>query len=207
MSQQLDSTTLYERCQPHSAHQAEAYTDLFEYLFRISYGIVYRQPDGEALAQDCAQDALVKIHQGLDTLEEPRAFLSWSRRIVHNRTIDALRKRKRLQPLIPEMSYDDSPELPPEFLKMAAEGEVVDQLTEEALRLLLEHAPISDRSRRVVIGRFLDDVDDETLSQHEAALSGNDILPSHIQVTRSKNIYKLKSWPQLRHFLDEAVET
>lgn len=206
MSPQLESTALYNRCQPSSPHQAEAYIDLFEYLYRISFGMVYKQPDGEALAQDCAQDALVKIHQGIDDLVEPKAFLSWSRRIVHNRTIDELRKRKRLQPLIPEISYEEAPDLPPQFLKMAAEKTVADQMSKDALRLLLEHAPISERSRRVVIGRFLDDVDDETLAKYEAKLVQNEVLPSHIQVTRSKNIYKLKKWPQLKHFLEETVK-
>ncbi len=70
----------------------------------------------------------------------------------------------------------------------------------ENLRSLLEKAPISDRSRRVVIGRYLDDADDESLAQTESEIAQKDVLPSHIQVTRSKNITKLRKWDTLRRW-------
>lgn len=202
----MESVELYHRCKE-SSSQAEAYNELFQYLYRVSYGIVYRQADGDALAQDCAQDALVKIHQELHGLIEPRAFLSWSRRIVHNRTIDELRKRKRLQPLRTEQEQQDNPSLPTAFLLEMEKQPILEQMTTDALRALLEGAPISDRSRRVVNGRYLDNLPDDHLAQVETDLddSDSDVEPRHIQVTRSKNISKLKNWPQLRDFLQEGV--
>lgn len=202
----MDSLTLFNNCTSNDSEiQTAAYSALFDYLYRISYGIVYRQADGDALAQDCAQDALVKIHQELHGLLEPKAFLSWSRRIVHNRTIDELRKRKRLQPLFAD-EESETPNLPAKFLSQVKNAPSLNDLTVEALRLLLETAPISDRSRRVVNGRYLDNVKDEFLAEKESELAEKEVLPSHIQVTRSKNINKLKKWPQLKQFLEEAVE-
>jgi len=56
----------------------------------------------------------------------------------------------------------------------------------------------------VVIGRYLDDSDDETLARAESELAGSDVLPSHVQVTRAKNIAKLRQWPLLTQFLEET---
>lgn len=200
----MDSVTLYQRCKKDDS-RSEAYGELFQYLYRISYGIVYRQPDADALAQDCAQESLVKIHQELHGLLEPKAFLSWSRRIVHNRTIDELRKRKRLQPLRSEENHPDNPNLPAAFLLEMEKQPVLEQMTEAALRELMAGAPVSDRSRRVVNGRYLDNLPDTQLAETETRLADTLVEPKHIQVTRSKNIQKLKQWPDLRAFLLEGV--
>ena len=39
------------------------------------------------------------------------------------------------------------------------------------------------------------------LAQAESELSKTAVLPSHVQVTRSKNISKLKKWPALKALL------
>jgi DNA-directed RNA polymerase sigma subunit (sigma70/sigma32) len=119
---------------------------------------------------------------------------------VSNLTIDELRRRKRLQPLpdpAQEAQLDTEAAPNPEL-------EIADSLTAVSLRRLLQTSPMSDRSRRVVIGRYLDDLDDDDLAQTESELAGEDIRPSHVQVTRSKNISKLRQWPLLKRFLEEA---
>lgn len=196
----VDSADLFEACgSADRTVQAEAYTVLWDYLYRIAFHITARQPDQEALAQDCAQRALIRIHQQRQRCEEPKAFRTWARRIVSNLVIDELRRRKRLHPL-PEPGQvpliDTSDEANPELETLAA-------LTAVSLRNLLQQSPMSDRSRRVVIGRYLDDQNDDILAQVESQLAGETVLPSHVQVTRSKNISKLRQWPLLRHFSHE----
>ena len=197
----VDSADLYHACGSTDATvQATAYQTLWEYLFRIAFYLTAQQPDQEALAQDCAQRALIRIHRQRQRCDEPKAFRTWSRRIVSNLTIDELRRRKRLQPL-PEPGQEaklDQPTMPNPEIETAA------SLTTESLRQLLNTSPMSDRSRRVVIGRYLDERDDESLAQTESDLADDEIRPSHVQVTRSKNISKLKQWPLLQQFLEEA---
>jgi len=197
----VDSADLYDACgSSDRTVQAEAYRVLWEYLFCIAFYLTAQQPDQEALAQDCAQRALIRIHQRRRRCREPKAFRTWSRRIVSNLTIDELRRRKRLQPL-PDLAQEaqlDTQTTPnPEL-------EIADSLTAASLRHLLQISPMSDRSRRVVIGHYLDDLDDNVLAQTETELTSDDVRPSHVQVTRSKNISKLRQWPLLRRFLDEA---
>ena len=51
------------------------------------------------------------------------------------------------------------------------------------------------------MGRFFDQSEDEQLAQVERELSGEAVLSSHVQVTRAKNLAKLRSWQPLREFL------
>jgi len=193
----LESVTLHTACgSPDTAVQTAAYHALWHYLYRVAAAMTRSQPDGEALAQDCAQRALLRVHQQYDRCDEPKAFRVWTRRIVCNLVIDELRRRKRLQPL-PEPGPDLAQ---PDHVESAVLGEI----TAVSLRQLLAQAPISDRSRRVVIGRYLDNNDDETLALTESELANSEVLPSHIQVTRAKNIAKLRQWPLLAQFLDET---
>ncbi len=197
-----DSADLFAACgSSDPSVRTGAYEVLWAYLLRIALYMTARQPDQQALAQDCAQRALIRIHQQRLRCQEPKAFRTWSRRIVSNLVIDELRRRKRLQPL---------PEADQETLAVSSsvnhpEMETLATLTTASLRRLLQQAPISERSRRVVIGRFLDEQEDEGLAQTESRLAGEEVLPSHVQVTRSKNISKLRQWPLLRQFLQEAA--
>jgi RNA polymerase sigma factor (sigma-70 family) len=194
-----DSADLYAACgSRETAVQAEAYRELWDYLYRIAFHIARAQPDQEALAQDCAQRALLRIHKQRKTCEEPKAFRSWCRRIVTNLAIDELRRRQRLQPLDSTAEAALNSSANP---KISLERQVLAALSLTELRNLLLHSPMSDRSQRVVIGRYLDDIEDESLAETESELAGNEVLPSHIQVTRSKNIAKLKKWEALREAL------
>lgn len=197
----LDSEALYAACAGDDpTARAEAYRALWPYLVRVAFRIVSDQPDAEAVAQDCAQRALVRIHQRHEECRNPGAFRTWSRRIVSHLAIDVLRARKRLLPLDTgserdghATQYEDPHPTPAEAVHEA--------LGQRDLRHLLDMAPISERSQRVVVGRYLDDVPDEELAAAESDLAAQPVRPSHIQVTRSKNMAKLREWQPLRHYL------
>lgn len=206
-SSSFDSAELYEACgSDDPAVQAEAYRALWPYLYRVAYQVVYRQPEAADLAQDCAQVALIRVHEQRQRCREPKAFRSWARRIVSNVAIDELRRRQRLLPLAAaDDPEDQSPGAPPPGGTLAPERVTLQKVTLANLRRLLNLAPISERSRRVVIGRYLDELPDEILAQTESELADRAVRPSHIQVTRSKNMAKLQRWELLQTFLDEAV--
>lgn len=205
----FDTAELYAACGSDDPEtQTAAYRTLWAYLLRVTGSMTARQPDGAALAQECAQRALIRVHERLAECREPRAFRAWARRIASRLVIDELRRRKRLAPLPePGSSNDAAPggDLPAP--DPAPEALTLDTLTTEALRALLLQAPMSERSRRVVIGRFLDDHDDDELAQAEEALASQPVRPSHVQVTRAKNIAKLRRWPLLRDYLGLAERT
>ncbi len=197
----IDSITLYGLCaSDDSAEKTHGYEQLWPYLYRIAQQVVRDQPNADALAQDCAQQALIRIHDKLADCKTPSAFRTWSRRIVSHIAIDELRRRKRLSFTI---DSDDSytqhagPESEQPEVAVSDGTPVGDVLA------LFAESPMSARSRRVVIGRYFEEQSDEVLAQRESELSGKEVRPHHIQVTRAKNIAKLRSWAPMQQFWQE----
>ena len=202
----LEGRALYEACRSEQTTiQAAAYRTLWAYLYRIACHLVRNQPDADDLAQDCAQKALVRIHQRIIECQSPEAFRSWARRIASNLAIDELRRRNRMVSL-PESSTDIRQMNDTTFAQGSPENTLLAQLNENELRGLLNRAPISERSRRVVVGRFLDDSADELLAQTESELAKEQVLSSHVQVTRAKNLAKLRAWEPLQLYLKPVDE-
>lgn len=198
------SATLYVACRsPDGAVQHNAYQTLWSYLYPLVLHLVRHQPDADELAQDCAQQALIRIHERLLECHAPDAFRTWARRIATNLTIDELRRRRRFTPLS-EVEYQPIATSNWGAREPAPAESVLALVGQQELRDLLSRAPISDRSRRAVIGRFLDDLSDEMLAQAEGELAATPVLPSHIQVTRAKNLAKLREWQPLRLFLQQS---
>lgn len=196
----INSAALYAACASGDPLvQAAAYESLWRYLYRVALQVVRDRPEAEALAEECAQVALVRVHTHLAACREPGAFLVWARRVASHAAIDRLRHEARVtyladdppdEPLAPATGEDPH----------SVEDEVLDQIRLEQLHALITQAPISERSRRVVLGRYMDDIPDELLAQEESRLTGQPVLPSHIQVTRAKDIARLRGWAPLRAF-------
>ncbi len=184
--QEIDTLALYQACcSSDPLVQAEAYETLWHYLYRVSFQLVHDQPEAEALAQDCAQEALERVHNRIAECRAPAAFRAWSRRIAQNITLDKLRRRKRM------IFMED------EEWRAMPSGETT-TVEDTDLFALIAIAPISERSRRVVLGRYQHDLTDEELAAEECRLLGREVRPSHIQVTRSKDIAKLRDWEPLQ---------
>lgn len=197
----FDSVELHASCHSQNSDiQTAAYKTLWAYLYSVALQIVYDQPEAGAMAQDCAQIAMVRIHQHLAECREPAAFRTWARRIVSHIAIDELRRRKRLLPALASESDTLAIDTPLGDFQSSPDAVVMKNMRLRELRSLIAQAPISDRSRRVALGRYLDDTPDETLAQVESELSGRPVRPSHIQVTRSKNMVKLRNWEPLHSF-------
>ena len=82
-------------------------------------------------------------------------------------------------------------------------ADVLAAVTEKKMRTLFADSPTSERSKRVIIGRFFENQMDEELARRESALAQKAVRPSHVQVTRAKNIAKLREWERLQLYLDE----
>ncbi|UCG23411.1 MAG: sigma-70 family RNA polymerase sigma factor [Chloroflexota bacterium] len=196
----MKSAELYAACISDEQNTMEdAYSQLWVYLYQVALQVVRDQPNSPDLAQDCAQKGLIRIYERIDECKTPVTFLGWSRTIVRHIALDSLRRRKRLRPL----DDDRHPGSRQQWIQdgPSLERQVLEQMTWREVRELVDHAPISDRSRRTIIGRYFDNQPDETLAKAESQLEGRKVLPSQLQVTRSKNLSKMRNWPLLRRTL------
>ncbi|MCI0441324.1 MAG: RNA polymerase sigma factor [Chloroflexi bacterium] len=185
-----DSLALYEACHsPDPQTRDSGYERLWRDLYPIALQMVRDQPQPEALAKDYAQEALLRVYRRSIECREPTSFLAWARSIVRHLVIDDMRRRRKLAPL----DESDDASLPLADDAPTLEIVALENLGHAELRRLISRAPISERSRRVILG-MLDDIPDERLAQAESGQSGRSVRPSHVQVTRSKDIADIRKY-------------
>jgi RNA polymerase sigma factor (sigma-70 family) len=196
-----DSQTLFTACADEGSDaQIDAFESLWGDLYRIAYAMLYDRPGGDALAADCAQAALIKVHRNLAQCRNPAAFREWAAQVVRRVVIDELRRPEHARRVALPEDDDHSP-----ALAASPTAPPSDDLR-TLLLAAIEHGPLSQRSRRVVLGRYFEEQPDEALAQAESALAGQEVLPSHIQVTRAKNLSKLRGDTVLLARLRELLE-
>jgi len=82
----------------------EAAGVLFDRYWAYAWKAAYAVTADRTLADDSAQEALVRAFGSLDRFDETRPFGPWLKQITVHRAIDHLRARKRLDPL-PEDAF------------------------------------------------------------------------------------------------------
>jgi len=76
------------------AGDGEAFRQLVERHQRPVYGLLLRMVRVPALAEDLAQETLIKAYRAIGTFDRSRKFSSWLFKIAHNTAIDHLRKNR-----------------------------------------------------------------------------------------------------------------
>lgn len=192
---------LYAACrQDGSEAQRDAFATLWPQLYRIAWAMLRNQADGEALAHDCTQTALIKIHQRIESCTNPASFRAWANQIVRRTVLDELRRPEHARRVTLPDDHDEA------ATWLVAPPDAIAPIDLRGILLdVVQRGPLSARSRRVVIGRYFSEQSDELLAQAESAESGQQVLPSHIQVTRAKDLAALRRDPELLERLRELL--
>lgn len=148
----------------------------------------------EQIAEDCTQDALVRIWQKAHTCQQPERYRAWCKSVLRNTTLNAIsrewRRTRRTTPLPQEETSTQPVPAAPEPV-----GESVPAY--EQLLDFLRSAPLSDRSRSVIVGKYLLEQKDAEMAAHLSQREGKSVQTNHVQTTRSKNLDKLRSNPEI----------
>jgi RNA polymerase sigma factor (sigma-70 family) len=198
----IDSLSLYHACTSEGSDaQIDAFEQLWRDLYRIAYAMLYSRPDADAMAADCAQAALIKIHRNLGQCRNPASFREWCAQITRRVVIDELRRPEHARRV--ELSVGEQSGAlgvaPPPLLSNAD--------LRSTLLAAIQQGPLSERSQRVVLGRYFHEKSDEELARIEREISEQSVQPSHIQVTRAKNMAKLRQNAALLERLRDLIET
>jgi RNA polymerase sigma-70 factor (ECF subfamily) len=78
---------------------SEAAEVLFDRYWTHAWRAAYAVTADRGLADDAAQEAMVKAFGALDRFDETRPFAPWLKRITVNRAIDLLRRTRRVEVL------------------------------------------------------------------------------------------------------------
>ncbi len=154
--------------------------------YRLFYSIAYHILRDAAASEDAVQDGFFKALQSLDRLEDPRAVVPWTSRIVHNAAIDLTRKQKKTA-----LDIND-PAVEPAAVNRTGEFEDVRQL------LLDEIAELSDNLSSVIRLRFFEGCDIEEISTRLH------ITPNSTRVRLHRALEVLRRVPRLRKLEDRS---
>ena len=81
------------------AGETDAYAALVERYQKPVYNVALRMLQDRDDAEDAAQAAFVKAYEGLGSFDFRYRFFSWLYRIAVNEALNALRRKKNLEPL------------------------------------------------------------------------------------------------------------
>ena len=163
---------LLERCRQ---GDEDAHYRIYKLYARSMYNVAYRITGSEDDAEDVLQESFINAFHNLNNYRGDATFGSWLKRIVVNKSINALKKRRF--ELLPEGDDFDVPEEEgPEVYK--------DELTVEKVRRAIEMLP--DGYRSVLSLYLLEGYDHQEIAE----ILGITESTSKSQLNRSKK--KLK---------------
>ncbi len=133
------------------AEQLEALVrDHLDAVYRVAYSVVR----DSALAEDVAQDAILKAWKALPTFRGDSSLRSWMLRITHNTAISTMRRRRE--------ELRDPDLLPEREQLMTTEKRVVDSLSLDAFEEAL--GQLDELSRSIVVLREIEGMSYDEIS-------------------------------------------
>ncbi len=148
----------------------QAFTDLYNAIQPSLYYYISKTLNDPALAEDVLQNTILEIWQTIDQLEEPAAFVAWSRKIAYHRCTAHFRKTQDLLIEPNEDGHsilDDIEEDRTEFIP----DEALDK--EELKKTIL--AMINDlpaEQRSAILLRFYDDLSVKEIAEIQGVSEG-----------------------------------
>lgn len=147
-----------------------AYRDLVSRYATPAVNLATRMVRDRALAEDLAQEAFARAFERLATYDQQRRFVSWFFQILHNVTIDYLRRKH-----IPTVSLDDLQKagaLPPAAVSTADSPEAQAEKAALARALDLALARIRPEYREAVVLCYREELSVEEVAEIMSLPSG-----------------------------------
>ncbi len=179
------------RCQQGDTEALSSLVTKWQASFLRFALIVTKEPD---LARDIVQDSWIKIIKALPGLRDPVSFQAWAYRIVNNRCMDVLRKRKR-NDLTEALPADELPDKSPNPLKTLEDR--------DQIQMLLAH--LSDKHRSVLALHYLQGFNVSEISNITRTPVGT--VKSRLSIARDRFKRQLTGETQYRDETGEKHES
>jgi len=138
----MDDQHLYHIVEQCKRGNQKAQIELYRLFYRNMYNVSYRILNHSAEAEDAMQEAFIAAFQRLESFRGEVSFGSWLKRIVINRSIDLLRKKKMHLEDLSKLSHRTDDET----------TEFEDEVSVEMVKTAIANLP---DNYRVVLSLFL----------------------------------------------------
>jgi RNA polymerase sigma-70 factor (ECF subfamily) len=140
-----------------------AYRHLVNRYARPAVNLAARMVQDRALAEDIAQEAFARAFEHLSTYDEQRRFASWFFQILHNVTIDYLRRKR--PPTLSLDDLEDAGHAIPDFTSMGTSPDR--QAEQSALARAFDASLVRIRPeyREAVVLRYREDLSVEEIAE------------------------------------------
>lgn len=148
----------------------QAFTDLYNAIQPSLYYYISKTLNDPALTEDVLQNTILEIWQTIDRLEEPAAFVAWSRKIAYHRCTAHFRKTQDLliepnedgHSILDDIEEDRTEFIPDEALDK-------EELKKTILAMINE-LPAEQRS--AILLRFFDDLSVKEIAEIQGVSEG-----------------------------------
>ena len=120
-------------------------------VYRVAFSVVR----DSALAEDVAQDSILKAWNALPTFRGDSSLRSWLLRITHNTAISTLRRRRE--------EVRDPDQLPERVSRSSTEKQVLDRITRNDFEAALDQ--LDELSRSIVVLREVEGLSYDEISE------------------------------------------
>ena len=111
-SPQVRSGLIRERPTTSDAEEVLAFEDFYRKEYRAVVGLAYALSGSRWAAEDLAQDAFLAAHDRWDRISAYDQPGAWVRRVVANRSISSVRKRRSEAKALVRVAFGERPALP-----------------------------------------------------------------------------------------------
>ena len=152
------------------AGEAEAGGEIYEIFYQDIYYFILKTVKEQTLAEDLTQETFIEILQTIGKLEEPAAFVTWSRQIAYHRCTAYFRKRRELLADEDEDGYsvfDTVEEEREEFIP----GEALDkEELKKAIQDMIDALPPEQRTALMM--RYFQEISVKEIAQIQGVSEG-----------------------------------
>ena len=116
---ELDYNYLAELVLKTQRGDSEAFAELYTATYQKQYRFTYRYAKDAYLAQDILQDVYILVLKNINTLKNPRLFVSWLNQITFRTCFDVCQKNSRHEEElnhVTEMTQEKDPHLQPDSM-------------------------------------------------------------------------------------------
>lgn len=159
----------------------EALAALYTATYKSAYFVAYRMTKNEDSAVDILHDCYIKAFANLDTIAEPKKFDKWFNRIVANKCLDYLKRRKPMfledvygeefEEELPDDRYGNNPQI-------YSENEDINRI----VRQIIEE--LSEEQRLCVLMYYYDEMSVRDIAE-ELGVSENTVK-SRLRLARNR---------------------